>query len=102
MKAKPWIVLLGMLFANLPCFAQVKAQEKAGSADYAKEALVVEHYHTRVAAESDGTGFREDSSEVRILADAGVKTFAVLNFTYTSANEEGFAAPPQKPIVRRT
>ena len=30
---------------------------------------------------------REHSAEIKIVADAGVKDFAVLNFTYTSANE---------------
>jgi hypothetical protein len=55
--------------------------------DDSKEAFVVERYYTRMSAEADGTGTREMRAEVKILAEAGVKTFAVLNFIYTSANE---------------
>jgi tetratricopeptide (TPR) repeat protein/transglutaminase-like putative cysteine protease len=62
---------------------------KAGSSqpDYSKEAFIIERLHTHIHEESDGTGTRELTAEVRMLADAGVKAFAVLNFTYTSANE---------------
>ncbi|MGO9086525.1 MAG: DUF3857 domain-containing protein [Candidatus Sulfotelmatobacter sp.] len=55
--------------------------------DFSKEAFTVERISTRIAAESDGTGTREVTAEVKILADAGVKAFGVINFTYTSANE---------------
>ena len=57
------------------------------STDYSKEAYVIEQLHTVVAEQADGTGTREYTSVIRILAEAGVKAFAVLNFTYTSANE---------------
>jgi len=55
--------------------------------DFSKEAFIIERISTRITAESDGTGVREVTAEVKMLADAGVKAFAVLNFTYTSANE---------------
>jgi Flp pilus assembly protein TadD/transglutaminase-like putative cysteine protease len=62
---------------------------KAGSSqqEYSKEAFIIERLRTDIHEESDGTGTRELTAEVRMLADAGVKAFAVLNFTYTSANE---------------
>ncbi len=68
---------------------QDKAPEKPTSApfDFSKEAYVIERILTRISAEADGTGMREHSAEIKIVADAGVKDFAVLNFTYTSANE---------------
>lgn len=70
-------------------FAQAKSEAKPSSSapDFSKEAYVVEHLHTRVTGENDGTGTREVTAEIKVLADAGVKAFAVLNFVYTSANE---------------
>jgi len=64
-------------------------KEKPASAarDYSKEAYVIEKVHTQITEEADGSGTREHTAEIKILADAGVKAFAVLNFTYTSANE---------------
>jgi tetratricopeptide (TPR) repeat protein/transglutaminase-like putative cysteine protease len=94
MSSKQWfaaLLLLGVSF--LPGRAQeapqAKVTEKPLSApsDFSKEAYVIERIVTRVSAEADGSGVREISAEVRMLANAGVKGFAVLNFTYTSANE---------------
>jgi len=55
--------------------------------DFSKEAFTIERMSTRITAENDGAGTREVTAEVKMLADAGVKAFGVLNFTYTSANE---------------
>jgi tetratricopeptide (TPR) repeat protein/transglutaminase-like putative cysteine protease len=55
--------------------------------DFSKEAYVIEKLHTLITEEGDGTGTRERKAEIRMVAEAGVKLFAVLNFTYTSANE---------------
>jgi len=57
------------------------------SPDYSKEAYVIERYDMRVVMENDGSGTRELTARVKMLAEAGVKAFAVLSFTYTSANE---------------
>jgi len=79
-----------LLFAGivLPTVAQVKdVQPPPTPHDYSKEAYVVERYSTRMVAETDGSGTREVTAEVRMLADAGVKAFAVLRFIYTSVNE---------------
>jgi tetratricopeptide (TPR) repeat protein/transglutaminase-like putative cysteine protease len=72
--------------------AQTKTGEKTAAPDsskqdYSKEAFVIERLDTKVAEQEDGTGVREVAAEVKILAEAGVKAFAVLSFTYTSANE---------------
>jgi tetratricopeptide (TPR) repeat protein len=89
MAQKSPVILLFALGACLASSAQTKAEENVpvASPDGLKEAFVVEHFFTRVAVENDGSAVRELTSEVKILADAGVKAFAVLNFTYTSANE---------------
>lgn len=91
------ILLIMLLLAGtsrLPGFAQVSVSvqgkdEKAvvPAQDYSQEAFVIERFSTRIVEEADGTGSRETTTQVKILADAGVKAFAVLNFTYTSANE---------------
>src|ERR1700681_2126103 len=75
-------------FAHAPVSMQGKDEKPAPPAqDFSKEAFVIERYSTRILEEADGTGTRETTAEVKILADAGVKAFAILNFTYTSANE---------------
>ena len=56
--------------------------------DVSKEALVFDKLYTRVHEESDGTGTRETTARIRILADAGVKDMAVLTFTYTASNQQ--------------
>ena len=87
-KAAFAVLLLGG-FALSNVLAQVKSGEKPVSAaqDFSKEAYVIEKLYTRITAEADGSDTREYTAEIKILADAGVKAFAVLNFTYTSANE---------------
>jgi hypothetical protein len=68
--------------------AQITSEKPAPPAqDYSREAFTIERYSTRISAENDGTGTREITAELKMLAEAGVKAFAVLNFTYSSANE---------------
>jgi hypothetical protein len=56
--------------------------------DFSKEALVFDQMHTRIHFDADGTGTRETTVRVRVLADAGVKAMAVLVFTYTASNQQ--------------
>jgi transglutaminase-like putative cysteine protease len=79
-------ILLALAFGGV---AQVKVPQKSTTppADYSKEAFVIEKLYTRVNAADDGTNTRAVTAEIKIQADAGVKAFAVLSFTYTSANE---------------
>jgi len=73
----------------LPIRAQIRTPEKPAAVPLgdSKEAYVIEKLHARLTVEEDGRGTRELLAEIKILADAGVKTFALLSFTYTSANE---------------
>ncbi len=90
---RPLVLLLlaGVTSSLLP--AQEKAAEKPSPAaaspasDFSKEAYTIERHISRITTESDGTSSREVTAEVEMLAEAGVKAFAVLSFTYTSANE---------------
>lgn len=79
-------LVLGLIVFALPL---ALAQEKPapGPRDFSKEAYTIDRSNVRIAFEDDGTGSRQVSSEIKILADAGVKAFAVLSFTYSSANE---------------
>jgi len=84
-QKRPLLVLLLMAVPFLPAVGQQKLTPVPR--DFSKEAYTVERSDVRIAFENDGTGSREVTSEIKILADAGVKTFAVLSFTYSSANE---------------
>ena len=83
------IVLALALCASIaaPAIEQVNDHPASSTADFSKEAYVIEKLHTRITEEADGSGARELTAAVKILSEAGVKAFAVLSFTYTSANE---------------
>ena len=70
-----------------PPAAVVPAPSKL-SPDVSKEALVYDKVVTKVREESDGTGTRQATARIRILADAGVKAMAVLTFTFTASNQQ--------------
>jgi tetratricopeptide (TPR) repeat protein/transglutaminase-like putative cysteine protease len=91
MSSKQFIALL---FAGIALsYACAQDKEKPGAKlsapgpDFSKEAYVIDRISTRIRAENDGTDTREVTAEVKVLAEAGVKALAILNFTYTSANE---------------
>src|ERR1051326_6520899 len=88
-QKRPLVVGLTAVLALPLAFAQQKAAAPPALAarDFSKEAYTIERSDVRIAFENDGTGSRQVSSEIKILADAGVKAFAVLNFPYPSANE---------------
>ena len=58
------------------------------SPDVSKEAVAIDKLYTRIREEADGTGTRQTTARVRVLADAGVKQLAVLAFTYTASNQQ--------------
>lgn len=81
-------VLVFFLLCALETLAQANApQAPAASADISKQAWVIEHLVTTITLEDSGKDVRELTAEIKMLQEAGVKQFAVLNFTYTSANE---------------
>ncbi|HEY3704994.1 MAG TPA: DUF3857 domain-containing protein [Terracidiphilus sp.] len=98
---RPFVVLLlasalPALFAQqAPSTASAPVQTAADPAtpvpsppDVSKEAAIIDKYLTRIREETDGTGSRETTARVRVLADAGVKQMAVLAFTYTAGNQQ--------------
>ena len=77
-----------LLLCALQALAQAKpSQAPPGTPDMSKQAWLVEHLLTTITLEDSGKDTRESTAEVKMLQEAGVKQFAVLNFTYTSANE---------------
>lgn len=56
------------------------------SADYSKEAFVIQQLTTKVAFTNDGTWTSDTVAETRIQSQAGVQNFSVLTFPYASAN----------------
>lgn len=64
------------------------APAAAKPGDISKEALVFDKLYVRVREESDGAGTRQTTARVRVLADAGVKSMAVLAFTYTASSQQ--------------
>jgi len=71
-----------------PIQSQPAPAAAAKAPDVSKEGLVLEKLYTRIRMESDGTGTRETTSRVHVLADSGVKEMAVLTFTYTASNQQ--------------
>ncbi|HEU5403760.1 MAG TPA: DUF3857 domain-containing protein [Terriglobales bacterium] len=59
----------------------------AGTPDLSKQAWVIDHLVTSITLEDSGKDVREVTAEIKVLQEAGVKQFAVLNFTFTRANE---------------
>lgn len=86
MQSRISLALVLSVWLAVPALPQSK-EKPAPPQDYSKEAYVIEKLETRVTEEADGSGTRELTAEVKMLAEAGVKAFAVLSFTYTSANE---------------
>lgn len=78
-----------LLLLTLSSLAQVSTPQKSNDVpgDYSKEAFIIEKFHSRIDAADDGSNTRERTAEIKILADAGIKAFAVLTFPYTSSNE---------------
>ncbi len=64
------------------------ATPAAKTPDISKEGLVLEKLYTRIRMEADGTGTRETTSRVHVLADSGIKEMAVLVFTYTASDQQ--------------
>lgn len=81
------LLLAGVALSSAYAQSPATAKPAPSTPDFSKEAYVIESLDSRIDEQEDGTGTREVAAQIRVLADAGVKAFAVLNFTYTSANE---------------
>ena len=68
--------------------APAAAAPAAKPGDQSKEAIVYDKLYTKIRQDSDGTGTRQTTARIRVLADAGVKQMAVLTFTYTASNQQ--------------
>jgi transglutaminase-like putative cysteine protease/tetratricopeptide (TPR) repeat protein len=60
---------------------------QTGKPDYSAENFVIEDFSTDATFSDDGTGQEEQAVRVRVMSQAAVQQFGVLNFPYKSANE---------------
>src|SRR4051794_15938288 len=56
--------------------------------DYSHQSAILEQSIVRINFENDGTGMRDSSARIRVLSEAGVKSFGVLRFPYQSSTED--------------
>jgi len=73
---------------TLAVTAPTTAASAAKPSDQSKEAVVFDKLYTKIRQEGDGTGTRQTTARIRVMADAGVKQLAVLTFTYTASNQQ--------------
>jgi len=83
-----WLVLFVSTLSTAQSAKAIgKPSSELGTGDYSKDAVIFEHYSTKVVYQADATGTREITAVVRMQAEAGVHNFAVLTFPYASTNE---------------
>jgi tetratricopeptide (TPR) repeat protein len=87
MQQRALVLLFFLFVAVITSPAQSTSDKSLPAPDFSKEAFVVEHLATAITVAEDGSSTRQVDARVHILADAGVKAFAVINFTYTSSNQ---------------
>lgn len=79
--------LLLPLFLWFVCTADIVAQPRTPSADYSREAYVIEQSHTAWRFENDGTGRKDTYVRVKVQSDASVQRWGQLVLGYNAANE---------------
>jgi hypothetical protein len=77
-----------LVLARTYGFSAQKASQKAASdPDYSKEAFVITSTQTHVRFSSDGSSIRMQTTSVKVLSEAGVEDWGVLEFPFASDNE---------------
>jgi hypothetical protein len=77
-----------LVLARTSGFSAQEASKKAASdPDYSKEAFVIASTQTHVRFSPDGSSIRMQTTSVKVLSEAGVKDWGVLEFPYASDNE---------------
>ena len=83
MRLLPVPVLLACLLVPA-----LNAQVAAGKPDrFAAEPAVIERFDNVIVMQPDGTGYREQTVQVRIQSEAAVHDFSVVSFGFASASE---------------
>src|SRR5437762_3764368 len=60
---------------------------KPATADYSKEAFVLEQSSDKFKFENDGTYTRVILMQIRVQSDAGVQQFSIVKFAYQSSSQ---------------
>jgi tetratricopeptide (TPR) repeat protein/transglutaminase-like putative cysteine protease len=74
----------------LPAFVAhmgLAAQDGSKKPDYSKESSIVNSTETHLRFAVSGTSVRTQTTSIKVLSDAGVRTWGVLAFAYASENE---------------
>jgi len=74
-------------FLLVSSFTAAQTSPPAQRSDYAKEALVIEHYVTHATFQGDGNSVRETSAVLHVQGEAAMHSLAVLRFQYSSSYE---------------
>lgn len=76
---------LALIVSSLP--GTCLADTPKSTADYSKEAVVIEHSSDKFQFENDGSYTREMRMRMRIQSDAGVERFSILKFAFQNSSE---------------
>jgi tetratricopeptide (TPR) repeat protein len=63
------------------------AEDEPKKPDYAKESSIVLSTEAHMRFSADGTSVRTQTTSIKVLSDAGVRTWGLLGFAYASENE---------------
>lgn len=79
-----WLMSLVLIGWN---GARSQSNPPAAEAGEAQEAAVIQRTSTRVVFQVDGSGWRENTAEIKIQSEAGVQQMGVIRFSYAKDNE---------------
>jgi tetratricopeptide (TPR) repeat protein len=73
----------------LACTARIgfAAQDVTKNPDYTKESSIVTSTETHLRFAADGSSVRTQTTSIKVLSEAGVRTWGVLVFSYAAENE---------------
>jgi tetratricopeptide (TPR) repeat protein len=88
-RLSPLLLLMSLVCLLAPIARSTEAQaiQQAPAPEYSKEAFLVNNTATHLHFAADGTSVRTHTSSIKMLSEAGVKTWSVLEFPFASDNE---------------
>ncbi len=75
---------VAVLFCLCAAYCALSFGADAPAPDYSKEAYLIEQLDTRVRFSADGATERVQTTRIKVLTDAGVRGWGVLNFPYSA------------------
>ena len=87
MTSRLTIIVLFVLIVTGWQGASAQEPNSASPANYSQEAVVIEHFSTKLQFQNDGTAQKETTMRARVQSDAGVQQMGLLRYLYLEANE---------------